>query len=383
MLTTWPASTSACVSGYVAVHVVDAPGTSVLTGQVTVPTLRSVTTTLESVTLPVLVTRNVYGTVEPAVFPVAVPAFLSSVSDGLDVIGSVTVSVPDTAAPVGGFADTLAVLITCPAFTSARVSVYVAVQVVEAPGASWVAGQVTVPTLASVTATPVSVTLPVFVTRNEYGTVEPAVLADGEPTVFFSVTTGADAMGVVTASAAVTAAPAGGFADTLAELTTCPASTSAWVSVYVPVQVVDAAGASWVVGHDTVPTFASVTATLVSVTLPVLVTRNVYEMFEPAVVATGVTADFFIVSAGVRVIGVMTVLAAVNGAPIGGVPEAVAVLFTVPASTSACVSVYALVQVVDVAGASVFTGQVTVPTLVSVTPTLVSVTLPEFFTRNV
>ncbi len=40
-------------------------------------------------------------------------------------------------------------------------------------------------------------------------------------------------------------------------------------------QVVDALGASVVAGHVTVPTRASVTTTLVSVTLPVFVTRNV------------------------------------------------------------------------------------------------------------
>ena len=72
----------------------------------------------------------------------------------------------------------------------------------------------------------------------------------------------------------------------------------------------------------------------------------------------------------------------VTAAPVGGVPDAVAVLFTVPASTSACVSVYVFVQVVVAAGASVETGQETVPTFGSLTPTLVNVTLPVFFTRN-
>jgi hypothetical protein len=65
----------------------------------------------------------------------------------------------------------------------------------------------------------------------------------------------------------------------------------------------------------------------------------VYETLAPAVVATGVTADFFTVIAGDRVIGVLTVLLAVTAAPVGGVPVALAVLFTRPASTSACVSV--------------------------------------------
>ena len=59
MLATWPASTSACVSEYVAVQVVLAPGISVATGQETVNTFGSATPMLVSVTLPVFVTRKV------------------------------------------------------------------------------------------------------------------------------------------------------------------------------------------------------------------------------------------------------------------------------------------------------------------------------------
>src|SRR5215211_1379531 len=47
---------------------------------------------------------------------------------------------------------------------------------VELPGASVVAGQVTAPTLGSDTATPVMVTLPVLVTVKVYGTVWPAAV---------------------------------------------------------------------------------------------------------------------------------------------------------------------------------------------------------------
>jgi hypothetical protein len=86
---------------------------------------------------------------------------------------------------------------------------------------------------------------------------------------------GADEIGVVTESVPVTGEPVGGVPDAVAVFTTCPASTSAWVSVYVFVHVVDAPGASVVVGQDTVPTFGSLTPTEVSVTLPVFVTTNV------------------------------------------------------------------------------------------------------------
>ena len=62
-----------------------------------------------------------------------------------------------------------AVLMIDPAFTSDCVIVRVAVQMVELPGASVVDGHVTVdrPDSGSLTATDVSVTLPVFVTTNE------------------------------------------------------------------------------------------------------------------------------------------------------------------------------------------------------------------------
>ena len=61
-------------------------------------------------------------------------------------------------------------------------------------------------------------------------------------------------------------------------LTTDPASMSAWVTMYVPVQVVDACGARVVTGHVTtggVPepeNAVSVALTPVSVVFPVLVT---------------------------------------------------------------------------------------------------------------
>ena len=75
-------------------------------------------------------------------------------------------------------------------------------------------------------------------------------------------------------SVAVTSVPLGSVPVTVAELSTTPASTSAWVSVYVAVHVVDAPGASVVTGQETVPTFGSSTTTPVRVTLPVLVTMK-------------------------------------------------------------------------------------------------------------
>ncbi|MFF3443354.1 hypothetical protein [Streptosporangium sp. NPDC002721] len=75
-----------------------------------------------------------------------------------------------------------------------------------------------------------------------------------------------------------------------------------------------------------------------------------------------------------------------TGGPVGGVPEATAVFTTEPASMSACVIVYVLVQVVVACGANVVTGQVTTgggpapENDVSTTPTPVNVTLPSLTT---
>ncbi len=118
---------------YVAVQVVCSPGASVETGQETVPTLASLTPTEVSVTLPVFVTTNVYAMVEPTTFPLGAAACLSSDRLGRAVTVVSVVSEAFTALPDGGFAETVARFATCPASTSACVSVYEAVQVVLAP----------------------------------------------------------------------------------------------------------------------------------------------------------------------------------------------------------------------------------------------------------
>ncbi|SNS08643.1 hypothetical protein SAMN05216276_1003306 [Streptosporangium subroseum] len=88
----------------------------------------------------------------------------------------------------------------------------------------------------------------------------------------------------VTATVAVdgedmTAEPVGGVPEATAVFTIAPASTSAWVVMYVPVQVVEACGASVVTGQlitggVPVPENARSTApTPVNVSFPVLTTR--------------------------------------------------------------------------------------------------------------
>ena len=96
------------------------------------------------------------------------PAVLVRVSvASVDVAVEVLEAFDVTVAPAGFRPVTVAVLFTAPAFTSACVIAYgaVVVQVVLAPGASVVAGQVVAPTFASTTATLVIVCAPVLVTR--------------------------------------------------------------------------------------------------------------------------------------------------------------------------------------------------------------------------
>ncbi|GAB2588506.1 hypothetical protein GCM10009593_29400 [Microlunatus antarcticus] len=145
-----------------------------------------------------------------------------------------------TVAPAGVRPLAVAVLATVPASTSACVITYgaVVVQVVLAPGASVVAGQVVAPTLASAIATPLMVSDPVFVTRNAYATRSPAstrplvLTSVGVPAVLvrLSVAT-ADAWTAVDDAFEVTVVPPGVRAVTVAVLLTAPASTSPWVIV--------------------------------------------------------------------------------------------------------------------------------------------------------
>src|SRR5436190_525651 len=103
----------------------------------------------------------------PTVLKVAVRAFLSRVSVAFCTSVVLVVSGADVmAGPVGGVPLAVALLLTTPALRSAWVIVCVPVQVVVAAGASVVAGQVaTVSRIASLIAMPVSVTLPMLVTR--------------------------------------------------------------------------------------------------------------------------------------------------------------------------------------------------------------------------
>jgi hypothetical protein len=135
----------------------------------------------------------------PSVVSVAV---LVAAIAGVRVITVVVLSGGDTVVPPPGSEPVaVAVFTTWPASTSAWVSVCVPVQVVVAPGASVVAGQVAGASSRTSSMTrPVIVTLPVLVTTKLYGIVEPAVLPLGVPAILSSARPGwADTVTVATA----------------------------------------------------------------------------------------------------------------------------------------------------------------------------------------
>ena len=275
-----------------ALHVVKAPGARVVDGQVIAdkPGSGSVMRTAVNVTLPSFNTRNENVCVSPSDAPVGevsvvIATDLVSVTVFVCAIGVVVDELFDvTAGPLGGVALADAVLMTNPAFTSACVIVRVALQVVDAPGARVIDGQVIAdkPGSGSETPTEVRVTLPVLVTTNENVCVSPNDAPSGVVSVVIATdlvnaSVFAWLIGVAVDEAAeFTAGPDGGVPLAVAVLLIEPALTSAWVMVRVAVQVVEAPGARIVAGQVMAdnPGSGSVMATAVKVTLPVFVTAN-------------------------------------------------------------------------------------------------------------
>ena len=138
-----------------------------------------------------------------------------------------------TATDCGLVACAVAVLVTEPASTLAWVTVYVPVQVSDAPGASVESGQLTVATLLSVTPMLDSVVVPVFLTRYLYGMVSPAAPYPVDVVDLASVSfdVAREASTVTEDGSDVTATDCGLVPVPSAELVTEPASTSAWVTV--------------------------------------------------------------------------------------------------------------------------------------------------------
>ena len=141
--------------------------------------------------------------------------------------------------------------------------------------------------------------------------------------------------------------PSGGVPVAVAVFVSVPASTSAWVTVYVAVQVSNWPANSVVDGQSITESApvpeksVSATPTPVSVTFPVLVTKNEYVTVSPAFVTWAGLADLAIVIPGWGGVGTVTVEGpdGTGVVPPTGVPSAVAVLLTEPEFTSAAVSV--------------------------------------------
>jgi hypothetical protein len=219
----------------VAVHVVDAPGASTVTGHdadggIPVPeNAVSLTPMPLIVVLPVFVTAYRNCTVSPAAVTTDGAAVFTTSSPGACAgLTSADEFAESTTVPSGAVPVACAVFVTTPASISAVVSVYVAEHVVDAPGPSTLSGQVTtgavpVPENAvSTTPTLLIVSLPVFVTTNVYVTCVPDQVAD------FTTDRPGDSVTVTVADDGpdVTAAPDGPVPAATAVLVTVPASMS-------------------------------------------------------------------------------------------------------------------------------------------------------------
>ena len=408
VLVTTPEFTSVCVIVRVAVHVVDAPGISVVDGQLMLdkPANGSAMLTAVRVTLPVFVTANENVCTSPNDGPVGaesvvIATVLVKLMALFWLIGVVVDELFDvTSGPLGGVPAAAAVLMIDPAFTSDCVMVRVAVHVVEPPGATVVDGQMIAdkPVNGSVTATEVRVTLPVLVTANENVCTSPKDAPEGAVSVVmatdlirlidFTCVTGV----LVDDEFDVTAGPVGGVPEVVAVFVTTPAFTSDWVMVRVAVHVVDAPGAKVVDGQLMLdrPANGSVMITEVRVTLPVLVTANENVCTSPNDAPLG-AASVLTATVLVRLIVLVWVIGVevdelldVTVRPVGGVPEAVAVFAITPEFTSVCVMIRVAVHVVDAPGANVVDAHETLdkPDNGSLMLTDVSVTLPVLVTAN-
>ena len=227
-----------------------------------------------------------------------------------------------------------AVFLIQPRAASAAVTVYrLPMQSTWAPGTRVVAGQLTDASIGSLTASDLSVTLPVFVTRNVNVTWSPAETGSVASAFLVNVRSGFWTSRVLTVPSAETVASNGPAPVTVAVLISVPASRSACVSPYTPVHVIAPSGASVVVGQETSPMRGSATTSPVRVTLPVFVTRNVYGTSPPVSIVVGLPAVLTIATDGFWTSVVSSVSVAVAssprsaGSPDGGLPYAAAVFW--------------------------------------------------------
>jgi hypothetical protein len=281
-LCTTPAFRSACVTECEAEHVIDAPGANDATGIAGVhepsTAFASLTVTLLIVTFPVFVATIVYAIVFPtAEKPLLLVDFVV-VSCGVWVDGVETDGdASDTGWFVGDVPCESATFAIPLASRSACVTVCVAEQLIDAPGANNATGNTGVheprTAFASVTVTAVSVTLPEFVAAIAYDTTSPTAEKPGVLDVFVVVSTPFSTDGVFTVGdVAVVVPPAGFVPETDAVFNTRPASRSACETTCDAEQTIDPPGTNTATGntgtHEPSVAFGSVTDTFVNVTFP-------------------------------------------------------------------------------------------------------------------
>jgi hypothetical protein len=246
--------------------------------------------------------------------------------------------------------------LTEPLARSAAVTVYVPVQISLTPGASVVCGHTTADMSAgeegatgvSVTPTPLTVTLPVFVTVNVNGICCPTADTVAVAVAFWTESPATGTVIVTDDGEEAT----GLFAESVPRATavsvTCPLLRSARVTVYVPVHVVDWPGAREVSGQLIADMLAgSAGASCVSaiwrfeiVPVELLVTRKVYGMVWPAAVSVVVVEAFTIDSDPGALAGMASVLGADPiGVPSGSAAVATALSLILPLTRSAAVAV--------------------------------------------
>ena len=240
VLSMCPASTSACVTAYFATHFIVSPGAievgaGGLQSNAESPGSGSVTSTLSTVTVPVFSTTTRYSIESPTLTSVLGLADLVTRSFATDAVVTVAPADPDTGAMLKVL-STVAMLLIAPAFMSAWVTVYVAVQTKSWPGsidlpAAGVHVKALRPGNASETARLFRVTVPVFVPVTVYVMTSPTTTPEFGDAVLVTLSAGVWTTATLALAVFVTGAFAGFKAFTVAVFATPPLFTSAWVTV--------------------------------------------------------------------------------------------------------------------------------------------------------
>ena len=283
-----------------------------------------------------------------------------------------------TVGPLGGVPVTVAEFFTSPESRSAWAMLYVAVAVPTPLGAriAGLTARFVRFNFASAIVKALKVTLPVLVTVKVYVITSPKAPVPAIEAVFTSFTFGVDVSGTTVGSfvgsvsgssfvstsssplsdTSLTVGPLGGVPVTVAEFFTSPESRSAWAIVYVAVAVPTPLGAriAGLTARFVRFNLASAIDKALKVTLPVLVTVNVYVITSPTAPAPANDAVFTSCTFGAGINGttVGSLLWSVSGSssvstsssplsetsltvgPLGGVPVTIAEFFTSPESRS-------------------------------------------------